>query len=85
MNYKEAVKVEPKLNFLEKELRAEKDDKTKNWYCANRVWYPNYKPTVVKLVGWYSENLKLKDEKTYENVYEYLYNLLPDCRNCACM
>ena len=84
MTYKQAVKIEPALKSLELAIRQEKDDGSKKAYCANGIWYPKYKPTMVELVGNYASKEKLRNSDAYNVVYKHLYNLLPDCRNCWC-
>ena len=58
-----------------------KDNKTTPNYCANYFWYRLYKPEVCYLVGWDARNPALKSEAAYDVVYQYLYDLLPNCNH----
>lgn len=75
------------VRMIEHDIKYEKDDKSKNWYCANRVWYDRYKERVIQAVGWESRdrNPDLHTSDAYDIVYRHLYDLLPPCRNCNCM
>ncbi len=60
-------------------------------FCANATWYgsaggPNFRGQVMRLVGWHAENPDpvLHTMAAYDLVYQVLYDLLPDCRDCAC-
>jgi hypothetical protein len=53
-------------------------------FCANDIWYDEIKPVLVKLVGWSARNPALRTTEAYDVAYQYLYNLLPDCRDCGC-
>ena len=50
-------------------------------YCANRVWYGRYKPEMVELAGWSAASPTLKSSAAYDDIYDYLYHLLPDCNH----
>jgi len=86
-------KLEPRLKELYKEIKQVKDDKTKNSFCANRVWYGwgnsgnGFKNRLHPLAGWEAtgEDPRLHTRKAYDIAYKKLYNALPDCRNCICM
>jgi len=58
------------------------------FFCANGAWYasampdaPNFKRRLCELVGWSASNLFLNSCEAYDCAYEYLYELLPDCRH----
>jgi hypothetical protein len=50
-------------------------------FCANSAWYRFFKPRMCALVGWGASDRRLKSEAAYDAVYNYLYNLLPDCNH----
>lgn len=81
------VQLEPKLLELEKQIKAVKDDRTKPSFCANNVWYRQFKPKMVVLVGWSSKSKlpELMTDDAYDVAYDHLYALLPNCRNCMCL
>jgi len=82
------VLLEPQLEALAKEVQAIKVDPAKA-FCANRAWRP-FRAEVIRLVGWSARtpnaaaNPTLKTSDAYDVAYQTLYNLLPDCRDCAC-
>ncbi len=60
-------------------------------YCANAVWYGygggvGFRSRVTQLVGWGSNHPDpaLRSSVAYDVVYQTLYDLLPDCRDCGC-
>lgn len=80
--------LEPRLKDIERLIRKIKDDGTETSFCANRAWYEgDYKNLIAKYVGYYAETdlAELKTSQAYDDVYQYLYQLLPDCRNCGCL
>ena len=85
MTWTQIVKAEPRLKALYDEARAVRDDKTREWFCANHVWYEDFKPRLVKLVGWECRNSLIRDDKSYDTAYQRIYRALPDCRGCQCM
>ncbi len=77
------TEIEPKLLDLEAEIRAIKPGRG---FCANYVWYgyehrPSLKHRLCALVGWSSDNAKLRGHEAYDLAYSYLYGLLPACRH----
>lgn len=82
--------LEPRLLELEKRCRSYKRKRGEP-FCANAVWYGHgkhtgIKPVLVQLVGWGAKSAPapLPTEEAYDLAYEYLYALLPDCRDCLC-
>lgn len=90
--------IEPRLGRLEEEIRqhAKRNRKTPR-YCANAFWYGyphvnavfpafnGFKDTFVRLVGYSAEISCLKTSEAYSTAYEFLYDLLPNCKkDCAC-
>ena len=87
LTWNDLAEREPRLVVLLMEIKHVKDDKTKRSFCANRVWYRDFKPRVIKLVGWYAEldDPMLRTVEAYDIGYQYLYDKLPPCRNCMCL
>ena len=85
MTWAEMVKIEPRLEELLREIRSIKDDKTKTYFCANEVWYEQYKPRFKRLVGWGAEKEEMRGSDAYDLAYHKLYSPLPGCRRCACL
>lgn len=59
-------------------------------FCANAFWYgspkrPSIKRLVMACVGWEARFPVMQSSRIYEQVYRYLYNLLPPCRSCGCL
>lgn len=87
------VKIEPALLDLAKEAMAyKKASRGKDYVCANDRWYGQgewngrgLREQIISLVGWLSENPELKTTEAYDFAYQYIYCLLPDCRNCGCL
>jgi hypothetical protein len=54
-------------------------------FCANSEWYEKFKPRLETMVGWGAHHRAVKNEKAYDQCYEFAYELLPDCRGgCIC-
>ncbi len=53
--------------------------------CGNRIWYRLMKPRLVWLVGWHAEDKHpvLSSAAAYDVAYEFLYDIMPDCRECG--
>lgn len=94
ITWEEIVRIEPRLEQLAEEARAYKQAtryKRKN-VCANDRWYGygpwrgrGLRPMLVQLVGWCSPTPELQTREAYDVAYQYIYSLLPDCRNCRCL
>lgn len=88
---KRVVALRPEVQDLIAETSAVKDTGGKS-FCANRVWYREYKPELLPLVGCTAniDGLPELDAKflmspeAYDVAYEAAYQPLPDCRNCIC-
>lgn len=85
MTFEELCQIEPRLLALYRRAQAVKDDKRKPSFCANRVWYTEFKPELCRLVGWEAENPALRTEEAYDLAYDTIYDVLPPCRNCWCL
>jgi hypothetical protein len=91
------VEAEPRLAELERDIRAvtaaqrrQRDRRV----CANAVWYgyrtrgdEGFKRRFLALVGWGRKHgpAWLQSCAAYNLGYRYLYDLLPHCRECACI
>lgn len=77
---------EPALLALLRQVRAfKRAARDRTDVCANRIWCEHLKPALTQLVGWSAANPALRDSHAYDTAYRYLYELLPDCRNCGCV
>jgi hypothetical protein len=85
LTFADLARLEPGLSDLERDVRRERRERGRP-YCANRVWYGLYKPRLVWLVGWHADtpHPELRTPTAYATAYRHLYELLPDCRRCAC-
>lgn len=83
MTWQEIIAIEPKLLSLETEIKSIKDSGGKS-FCANTIWYNQFKQRVVDLVGDYASNEQLRSQQAYSLAYHHLYDQLPNCRNCNC-
>jgi hypothetical protein len=84
MNWQEIIEREPRLNELLKKAEEIKDDGSGEYFCANEIWYRDFKPQLNKLVGYFTENTVLNTSECYDIAYQKIYNVLPGCRNCGC-
>ena len=87
LTWNDLAEREPRLVVLLMEIKQVKDDKSKRSFCANRVWYRDFKPRMIVLVGWDAEkdDPMLRTQEAYDICYDYLYAKLPNCRNCLCL
>ena len=84
--------VEPKLRELYEHVIAIQDDSAAPYFCANEIWHGwrtwhgrGLLDEMTKLVGWSARNPKLRTAQAYDISYRALYDLLPPCRDCACL
>jgi hypothetical protein len=73
------VKTEPRLAELY--AKAAKVDSSSSNFCANAVWYGQFKPALEQLVGFEARKPLLRSRDAYDLAYDVLYDLLPDCRH----
>jgi len=86
ITWERIVKECPELGRMKDE--ASKVDGSDWQFCANTVWAENFKPRLVRLVGFEAPaNVPewLATHTAYEIAYSTVYNELPDCRMCGCM
>lgn len=85
MNWNELAKLEPKLQKLFDEAKAI-DPGDNEHFCANHIWYNEFKPRVSSLVGWERATppVELQTEDAYDIAYQTIYDQLPGCRDCGC-
>jgi hypothetical protein len=51
-------------------------------FCANHLWYRDFKPEVTRLVGWLRKGHPvLGTSQAYNTAYQTLWEILPDCRH----
>lgn len=81
------ARLEPRLQALYDEAKAIEDNSNANYFCANDIWYEQFKPRLCSLVGWdvSSPYPKLRTDQAYDAAYDKVYGALPDCRNCSCI
>jgi len=83
LTFTEMTELEPRLKTLY--LEANSVRPASGCFCGNRVWYDNFKPRLVNLVGWYAERPELCSPGCYDVAYQTVYNALPDCgERCPC-
>ncbi len=83
VTFEQLCEHEPRLLALEQEIEHLKANPP-HW-CANHVWYQDFENRFNALVGWYAWNPALRNELAYNVAFEYLYRLMPPCRDCACL
>jgi len=82
--WQEMVRLEPRLKDLYDEARTIKDEGGR-YFCANEVWFTEFKPVLRHLVGWWSKKPDLRSSQAYDSAYQKIYQTLPGCRNCGCL
>ncbi|GAN33722.1 MAG: hypothetical protein DYG83_10320 [Candidatus Brocadia sp. AMX2] len=85
LTWETIIAIDPYFDDL---LHGIKTIKPGEKFCANETWYKEYKPIILRRVGYFAPNYApeiLKTEKAYDVVYQKLYDALPDCKGCACM
>jgi len=82
--WSELIKAEPRLLALYERAKAVRDEETKEFFCANSIWYQQFKPELVELVGdARAGDPILGTSRAYEIAYDMIYRALPDCRACG--
>jgi len=87
LTFEKLCELEPGLLELYRQACAVKDDRRKRSFCANAIWYREFKPVLVQLVGWTArkQDPVLRTSEAYRLAYDTIYHALPDCRNCWCL
>ncbi len=80
---KKIYDIEPRLKELDDDISKVKDDENSRYFCSNEVWYHQFKPRLIKLVGWMADRSQLISCEDYDLVYRHLSDKLPDCRDCG--
>lgn len=81
MTFSDCVAIEPRLTQLENDIKAHATRSCDGEYCANVVWYREFKPRMLELVGDYCENPMMRGADRYMCCYDHLYKLLPNCKH----
>ncbi len=86
LTWKKIHRMSPMVRSIEHDIRFVKDDKSKVWFCANKIWYRDFKERVIAAAGWESRdpNPEMHTQQAYDIVYRHLYEMLPPCRDCIC-
>ena len=85
--FAELCKREPLLASLKNEA-VQMFTRPGKRFCANQVWYSQFKPRLELLVGWYCHNNDdaVKSSEAYSLATDVIYSALPDCVDCGrCM
>ncbi len=71
-------------------IRREDEHSRPHYFCANVHWYGtagnwlhSIREDMINAVGWEASHTKLRTSKAYDCACDYLYSLLPHCRNCG--
>lgn len=91
-HFRELAAIEPRILALYNEARQIIDDPSEPGFCANYTFFQyhnrelGFKYRLSRLVGWNAEgnDPRLHTETAYDVVYETIYEVLPNCRNCSC-
>ena len=83
------ARLEPQLAALLAEAQTV-DPGDNSHFCANRVWYREFKPRLLHLVGWGVKDRPdahpaLTTGEAYTLATETIYDALPGCRDCWCI
>lgn len=85
ITWKLLVELEPRLGEMLK--RAKSVNGEDKHFCANAVWFDEFKPELCTLVGWDASgfDLRLHTERAYDIAYNKIYDVLPPCKDCLCL
>jgi len=85
LTFDDLAGMEPLLAKLRAEIARVKDDGSRDYFCANQVWFSAFKPVMVLLVGYHArrrvEQPLLGTAAAYDIAYRDLYDALPFCRH----
>jgi len=84
VTWEKITSIEPVLRKMYDEARAV-SSKGNPYFCANRVWYEEFKPRLERLVGWDARHEELQTMEAYDIAYQTIYRQLPACRECICL
>lgn len=78
ITFKQLTEIEPGLQTLYNKAKNYKPGEN---YCHIPVWYREFKPRLLYLVGWDArkDNELLKSRKAYDLAYKTVLNALPGC------
>ena len=86
----ELFRLDPRIEALEHEVDAVRDDGQGSFFCSNFLWLPvNTRLRLLLGVARLSEpgdeqHPELYDSRAYELVFDHLSRRLPPCRACGC-
>jgi hypothetical protein len=89
LSWERIVEIEPRLAAAEHDIKAVGRKRGKP-FCANAIWYGyldpafSFKERVNCYAGWEAKKPELRSPEAYDIAYDYLYALLPGCRDCLC-
>lgn len=86
ITWERIAQVCPELEQMRKEASA--IDGSHPHFCANDVWFEQFKPRLLRLVGFEalpSHPDWMYGHVAYEIAYRAIYDALPDCQACICM
>lgn len=85
LHFLKLCEIEPALRRLASDIWAKQDPGREVW-CANWVWYKEFKPRLKMIVGWDATNPELRTRLAWDSAYRVLYDAVPGgCRNCGCV
>jgi len=84
MTWEQITQLEPRLAAMKAEAQKVKDPGGPA-FCANSIWYNQFKCRLITLVGWGAAETELQSSQAYDLAYKTIYNQLPACRNCTCI
>lgn len=80
------VKLEPRLGQLERAIRRVRDNHARRSFCGTDVYMRRFAWQLERLCGGEATRApqELQDFWLFQDVNDYLLDLLPPCRNCDC-
>jgi hypothetical protein len=94
-SFQRLTEIEPKLLRLEASIKSYTlENKSRKDFCANAAWYgcvgyidAGFRNELERLfsLGTFNNDPMIESWKSYDIAFNYLYYLLPDCKNkCNC-